>query len=111
IVGDRIFRRGSAMRKIVILAAIAAAVAAPANAQEVRLKAASFLPLTQSFGIHFKKWVDELNSRGKGILQVDAVGPEAIPVPEQPNAVKNGVVQMHYGPPTFYTGTMWEGEA
>jgi len=25
--------------------------------------------------------------------------------------VKTGVVQMHYGPPTFYTGTMWEGEA
>jgi TRAP-type C4-dicarboxylate transport system substrate-binding protein len=99
------------MRKIVILAAMAAVIAAPAGAQEVRLKAASFLPLTQSFGIHFKRWVDELNSRGKGVLQIDAVGPEAVPVLEQPNAVKSGVIQMHYGPPTFYTGTMWEGEA
>lgn len=100
------------MRKIITLAAIAAALAsAPAGAQEVKFKAVSFLPLTQSFGIHFKRWVDAVNSRGKGVLQIDAVGPEAIPTPEQPNALKNGVVQMHYGPPTFYTGTMWEGEA
>ena len=100
------------MRKFVAFAAIAAvAWAAPAGAQEAKLKAVSFLPLSQSFGIHFKRWVDEVNSRGKGVLQIDAVGPEAIPVLEQPNAVKNGVVQMHYGPPTFYTGTMWEGEA
>ncbi|HEY7610437.1 MAG TPA: ABC transporter substrate-binding protein [Alphaproteobacteria bacterium] len=100
------------MHKLVTLAAIAAVVfATPARAEEAKLKAASFLPLTQSFGVHFKRWVDEVNKRGKGLLQIDAVGPEAIPVPEQPNAVKSGVIQMHYGPPTFYTGTMWEGEA
>jgi TRAP-type transport system periplasmic protein len=100
------------MRRIIALAAVvAAAFAAPAGAQEVKFKAVSFLPLTQSFGIHFKRWVDAVNQRGKGVLQIDAVGPEAIPTPEQPNALKNGVVQMHYGPPTFYTGTMWEGEA
>ena len=95
------------MRKFVTLAVVAAiAWAAPAGAQEVRFKAVSFLPLTQSFGIHFKRWVDEANRRGKGVLQIDAVGPEAIPTPEQPNAVKNGVVQMHFGPPTFYAGVM-----
>jgi TRAP-type C4-dicarboxylate transport system substrate-binding protein len=100
------------MRKVVALVAGAALVwSLPAGAQETKLKAVSFLPLTQSFGVHFKRWVDEVNKRGKAVLQIDAVGPEAIPVPEQPNAVKNGVVQMHYGPPTFYTGTMWEGEA
>jgi TRAP-type C4-dicarboxylate transport system substrate-binding protein len=101
------------MKRAVALAAIsiAAFASSPVSAQEAKLKAASFLPLTQSFGVHFKRWVDEVNRRGKGVLQIDAVGPEAIPVPEQPNAVKNGVVQMHYGPPTFYTGTMWEGEA
>ena len=91
------------MRKIITLAALAAILTAPAGAQEARFKAASFLPLTQSFGVHFKRWVDEANKRGKGVLQIDAVGPEAVPVLEQPNAVKNGVVQMHFGPPTFYT--------
>ena len=100
------------MRKFVAVAAIAAlAFAAPAGAQEAKFKAVSFLPLSQSFGVHFKRWVDAVNSRGKGVLQIEAVGPEAIPVLEQPNAVKNGVVQMHFGPPTFYTGVFWEGEA
>jgi TRAP-type C4-dicarboxylate transport system substrate-binding protein len=99
------------MKRFLVLAAFAAAAAFPAAAQEAKLKAASFLPLTQSFGIHFKRWVDEANSRGKGVVQIEAVGPEAIPVLEQPNALKNGVVQMYFGPPTFYTGIMWEGEA
>lgn len=98
------------MKRMLLAAVAAIAMTVPAAAQEVRIKAASFLPLTLSFGVHFKKWVDEVNARGKGVLQIDAVGPEAIPTPEQPNAVKNGIVQMHYGPPTFYTGTMWEGE-
>src|SRR5688500_15534658 len=97
-------------RAPMVAAAAAMVLAAPAGAQEVKFKAVSLLPLTQSFGIHFKRWVDAVNQRGKGVLQIDAVGPEAIPTPEQPNALKNGVVQMHYGPPTFYTGTMWEGE-
>ena len=102
---------GGLMKRFLVLAAFAAAAAFPASAQELRWKAVSFLPLTQSFGVHFKRWVDEFNTRGKGVMQIDAVGPEAIPVPEQPNAVKSGVIQMHYGPPTFYTGTMWEGES
>lgn len=101
--------------RIFALAAVGVALAvasvpASVSAQETRLKAASFLPLGQSFGVHFKRWVDETNRRGKGLLQIDAVGPEAIPVPEQPTAVRTGVVQMYYGPTTFYTGTMWEGE-
>ena len=99
------------MRRIITLAAMSVILAAPAGAQEVRFKAVSFLPLTLSFGVHFKRWVDETNRRGKGVLQIDAVGPEAVPVLEQPNALKNGVVQMHFGPPTFYTGVFWEGEA
>jgi TRAP-type C4-dicarboxylate transport system substrate-binding protein len=99
------------MNRNLALAALAIVGASSAAAQEAKFKAASFLPLTQSFGVYFKRWVDAVNERGKGVLQIEAVGPEAIPTPEQPNAVKNGVVQLHYGPPTFYTGTMWEGEA
>ncbi|NJM90754.1 MAG: hypothetical protein HC863_00195, partial [Myxococcales bacterium] len=49
------------MRKIITLAAMAVVLAAPAGAQEVRFKAVSFLPLTLSFGIHFKRWVDAVN--------------------------------------------------
>ncbi|MSQ70174.1 MAG: ABC transporter substrate-binding protein [Betaproteobacteria bacterium] len=86
------------------------AMSAGASAQEARLRLVSFLPGNASFGIPAKRWVDELNRRGKGVLQVDFVGPEAVPVPEQANAVKTGVVDLHSGPPTFYRGSLIEGE-
>jgi TRAP-type C4-dicarboxylate transport system substrate-binding protein len=38
------------------------------------------------------------------------VGPEAIKSLEQWNALKNGVVDMHYGPPNYYAGSMLEGD-
>lgn len=82
-----------------------------AEAQEARLRMASFLPANQSFGIPAKRWVDEVNRRGKGVVQIVLVGPEAIPLPEQPNAVKTGVVDLHSGPPTFYRGSLVEAEA
>ena len=85
-------------------------LAGAAGAQEVRLRGASFLPPNASFGVVFKRWADEVNARGKGIVQIDVVGPEAVPTSEQPNAVKTGVVDIHSGPPTFYRGTLIEGE-
>ena len=97
-----------------VLAALAAGavlVAAwSAAAQEARICAVSFLPLNASFGVFFKRWVDAANERGKGVLQIDAVGPEAIPTAEQHNAVKNGVVQMGFIAATFYAGALIEAE-
>jgi len=91
--------------------ALAAGFASPALAQEAKLRAASFLPVTVNYGLIFKRWVDAVNEKGKGIVQITIVGPEAIPTFEQWNAVKTGVVDMHAGPPAYYTGTMIEGEA
>ena len=98
-------------RRMLGAAAAALALAAsPAGAQEVTLRAASFLPLSVNYGQIFKRWVDEVNKRGKGTLQITVVGPEAVPTFEQWNAVKSGVVDMHSGPPAYYVGTMVEGE-
>ena len=94
-----------------LLATLVAAVAVPAPAQEARLRGASFIPPNASFGIPFKRWADEVNKRGKGILQIDVLGPEAVPTAEQPNAVKTGVLDLHSGPPTYYRGTLVEAEA
>ena len=80
-------------------------------AQEATLKAVSFLPLNVNFGAYFKRWVDAVNSRGKGVLQISAVGPEAIPTLEQANALRSGVVQLGFVPATYYIGVMWEAEA
>jgi len=92
------------------LAVAAGFAAAPSHAQEVRLRAASFLPVTVNYGAIGKRWVDAVNEKGKGILQITIVGPEAIPTLDQWNAVKTGVVDMHIGPPSYYSGTMIEGE-
>ncbi len=91
-------------------AAIVTAAVSAAGAQEVRFKATSFLPTNQSFGLYFKRWTDAVNERGKGLVQIDTLGPEAIPTLEQTNAIKNGVTQMAFHAATYYTGVMWEGE-
>jgi TRAP-type C4-dicarboxylate transport system substrate-binding protein len=90
--------------------AVFLALSAGASAQEVKLRLVSFVPANTGSGFPAKRWVDEVNRRGKGVLQIDMVGPEAIPVPEQPNAVKTGVVDLHSGPPAYYHGTLIEGE-
>ena len=97
--------------KTLLAALCGSALATAAQAQEVTLRAASFLPLNANFGAIFKRWVDEVNKRGKGTLQITIVGPEAVPTFEQWNAVKTGVVDMHSGPPAYYVGTLVEGEA
>jgi TRAP-type C4-dicarboxylate transport system substrate-binding protein len=102
-------QRRSAFRSL-LLGVVCAAFFAPAAAQEAHLKAASFLPLNANFGAQFKRWVDEVNRRGKGTLQITAVGPEAVPTTEQANAIKTGVVEMAFLAATYYAGTMWEGE-
>jgi TRAP-type C4-dicarboxylate transport system substrate-binding protein len=94
----------------VATSAVVLVISAGATAQEVKLRLVSFVPGNTAFGIPAKRWVDETNRRGKGILQIDMVGPEAVPVPEQANAVKTGVVDLHSGPPTFYRGTIIEAE-
>lgn len=93
-----------------VAAAFALGAANSGVAQEARLKAVSFLPLNANFGFFFKKWTEAVNAKGKGLLQIDVVGPEAVPVTEQATALKNGVVQMGFIAATYYVGTMWEGE-
>ncbi len=90
--------------------ALLTGVATPSMAQEAKLTAVSFLPLNVNFGAQFKRWVDAVNERGKGVLQISAIGPDAMPPTEQANALKNVVVQMGFIAATYYVGMMWEGE-
>lgn len=55
------------------------------SAQEARLRPVRFLPGNASFSVSAKRWVEE-------VPQIDFVGLEAVSVPEQPKAVKTGVV-------------------
>ena len=79
-------------------------------AAEVKLKAAAFLPVKAIYVQQFTRFTDEVNKRCKGSVSISTVGPEAIKSLEQWNALKNGVVDMHYGPPNYYVGDVPEGD-
>lgn len=71
---------------------------APAAADEVTLRAVTFLPTSAgTLGAHMKEFARRLNEAGKGVIQVDIIGgPEAIAADQQANAVRSGVVDMMF---------------
>lgn len=79
------------------------------NAAEVKLKAASFLPARATVAKPFHRWVRTVNRRCRGKVHITVIGPAAIGSLEQWHALKNGVVDMHYGPANYFRGTMPEG--
>lgn len=57
----------------------------------------------------FLKFVDMVNERGEGVIRIDVRGgPETIGLTEQPDAVRNGIVDMAYTAASFYGGTVPE---
>jgi len=87
---------------------IAGLAASPASAEEVQLKAASFIPFKTAFGRPFQAFVNRINETGKGVIQIQLVGPEAIPGMEQPNALRSGLVDMIATPPSMYRNAVPE---
>lgn len=98
------------MKTTLLAAALLAALAPQTLAAEVKLKAAAFLPVKAVFVAGFARWVDEVNRQCAGKVSISIVGPEAIKSLEQWNALKTGVVDMHYGPPNYYVGALPEGD-
>src|SRR3954462_13527298 len=92
--------------KAMLLAACAAVgVAEPAAAQEVTLRAVSFLRLDIAEADWIKDWADTINKEGKGLVQVRIVGgPEVMNPFELGNAIKNGVIDIAQMPPSYYQG-------
>ncbi len=87
------------------------AFAGQASAEET-LKAISAFPQSLAFSQSFKGFVDLVNERGKGVIQINyAGGPEMFPPNQQVDAVRRGVVDMQYGPASYYLGTMPEADA
>jgi len=82
----------------------------PSYGETAKLKAASFLPRRIVYARHFYKWVREVNKQCKGKVSISIVGPAAIKSLEQWNALKNGVVDMHFGPATYFAGAMPAGD-
>lgn len=84
---------------------------ASANAEET-LRAVSAFPKPLAFSQSFQGFVDLVNERGKGVIQINYVGgPEMFPPNQQVDAVRRGVIDMQYGPASYYLGTMPEADA
>ena len=82
-----------------------------ANAAELTLRAAVFAPVDTTWGAPFQILADRINETGKGVLQIRTIGPEAIPATEQPNAIRNGLIDMVATPPGMYKSAMIEANA
>lgn len=93
-------------------AASIASAALPVRAQELVLRAVSAFNEKTSQSIHFEKFIERVNSTGKGVLRINYVGgPRAIPTFEVGNAVKNGVVDIANCHGSYYANLFPEADA
>lgn len=98
--------------KLAGLTAAGALLAAPvAMAQETLTAVHAFAP-TLVYTQSFLEFVDKVNERGEGVIQIEVRGgPEAIGPFQQADAVRDGVVDMAYVPGSFYGGALPEKDA
>ena len=105
----RLKKRSAALALAVGLAA--SGLAGPAGAEEV-LRAVTAFPAPVEFSKSFLRFVDKVNELGEGVVRIDYMGgPEVIPPARQAQAIRRGVVDMQYGPGTYYLGQVPEVDA
>lgn len=78
---------------------------------EVTLKSVTALPRKHPFNKPFENFIALVNKRGKGEIQIRYVGgPDVTPVQEQMKAVSSGVLDIFYGPLSYYLGEIPEAQ-
>ena len=93
------------------LVAGSALVAAAAQAEET-ITAVHAFPETLIYTQSFLSFVDKVNEAGEGVIQIEVRGgPEAIGMFQQPDAVRDGIVDLVYTPGSFYGGALPEKDA
>lgn len=107
------FTRLSAKATYLLATAAISVTLAPAVAQaEDKVTAVHAFPDFLVYTQTFLQMVDEINERGKGIVQIEVRGgPEAIGMFQQPAAVRDGVVDMVHTPGSFYGANVPEIDA
>jgi TRAP-type C4-dicarboxylate transport system, periplasmic component len=101
----------SRLFKTLASAALFGLSAMAAQAEDV-IRAVTFTPAQVSFSQNFQKFVDLVNERGKGVVQIQVIGgPETIPQPRMGEAQKNGIADMFLLPAGLYLNIVPEGEA
>ena len=101
------FKRVAMAASLCVLTASAGAVHAVDKVSAVHAFP-GFLVYTKTF----LAMVEDINKRGEGIVEINVRGgPEAIAMFEQPNAVRDGVVDMVHTPGSFYGASVPEIDA
>jgi TRAP-type transport system periplasmic protein len=99
------------MKRLTAIAAVAALLATPAQAQETTFKLVSAFAENATYVKHMLPWIQKFNTDGKGVAQINFIGgPKAIPTFEVGTSVKNGVVEMAMTTGAFYTNLMPEAD-
>jgi TRAP-type transport system periplasmic protein len=99
------------MRSIFIAGLAVLTTASAAPAQEVTLRAVSSFAEGTEFSKHFERFVEKVNSDGKGLIKINYIGgPRAVPPFEVGNAVRTRVVDMANVTGAFYTNLMPEAD-
>lgn len=85
-------------------------IASGAAAQEITLKAANAFPEASYYARNFERFIDKVNTEGKGLVRIQYVGgPKSIPTFELANALRNGVVDLANTTMSFTAGVAPEG--
>ena len=78
-------------------------------AQGETLKVVTVFPRNHTFNIPVFEMLNEVNAKGKGVLQLQYIGgPEAVPVTEQLAALQRGVFDIFVGAASYYDGQVPE---
>ena len=84
---------------------IATLVATPALADVVKIDAVTLAPKPVYINKPFKMFVDEVNTKFAGEVEINwRGGPEIMPPFKQAEGVRNGAVDMTYTSPSYYQG-------
>ena len=101
------------MKKSILLGLIAGSTLLANSVQaEDTISAVHAFPETLIYTKSFLGFVEKVNEAGKGIVQIEVRGgPEGIGMFQQPDAVRDGIVDMVYTPGSFYGGALPEKDA
>jgi TRAP-type C4-dicarboxylate transport system substrate-binding protein len=100
------------MRNLAAIMIGVSALASPAKAQEVTLRAVTAFAENTFYSRPFERFVEKVNADGKGVIRIQYIGgPKAMPPFEVGNALKNGVVEIINSTGAFYTNVMPEADA
>ncbi len=99
------------MRHILLAGLVAILLDTTAAAQETTLRAVSAFAEGTEFSKNFERFIDKVNSDGKGLIKINYIGgPRAVPPFEVGNAVRTRVVDMANVTGAFYTNLMPEAD-